>query len=585
VTVAAVIQARMGSSRLPGKVLLPLAGRPVLWHVVHRLRKCRTVDVIAVATSTAPADDALAAFAAAEGIACVRGPEDDVLARYLLAAEALAADVVVRVTGDAPLVDPAMLDALVGALLREGAEWANVRPGEPCIHEGFDPVTVAALRRLAAKAGGDAAAREHVTGYFRQHPGFARTAWVPVEPECRYSGARLSVDTPADLRFLEEVYRRLGVPPGEADVRAVARELRADPALAAINAHVHQKLAYERSRGALLRCDGDGRLGMGHVTRCLAIAAELRDAHAWGVSFAVAAGGEAEDAIRRAGFPVERSVGGDEAAWLDALVAARRPDALVLDVRTGLARGAVARWRASGIVTAVVDDTSERRLAADLAFFPPVPQVQRLDWSGFTGRRLAGWEWVPLRRSFAEPLSRAAAAPPRVLVAMGGSDPAGLTARAVAALDLLPAPLDVDVLVGAAFGGESDLADRIAAARHRFRIHRDVADPAPLMRGAAVAVASLGVTAYELAACGVPAVLLSLTDDHAESASAFAAAGIAISLGVHTGIADSAIADGLAALLADGARRAVMASRARALVDGRGAARIAAEIAAEAARR
>lgn len=105
------------------------------------------------------------------------------------------------------------------------------------------------------------------------------------------------------------------------------------------------------------------------------------------------------------------------------------------------------------------------------------------------------------------------------------------------------------------------------------------------MRGATVAVASLGVTAYELAACGVPAVLLSLTDDHAESASAFAAADIAISLGVHAGVADSAIADGVAALLADGARRAAMGARARALVDGRGAARIAAEIAAEAARR
>ena len=584
-TVAAVIQARMGSSRLPGKVLLPLAGRPVLWHVVHRLRRCRTVDVIALATSTAPADDALAAFAAAEGIACVRGPEDDVLARYLLAADALGADVVVRVTGDAPLLDPAMLDAMVDALLREGAEWANVRPGEPCIHEGFDPVTTAALRRLAAAAGGDPAAREHVTGYFRKHPGFARTAWVAVEPECRYSGARLSVDTPADLRFLEEVYGRLGVPPGEADVRAVARELRADPGLAAINAHVHQKLAYERSRSAILRCDGDGRLGMGHVTRCLAIAAELRDAHAWGVAFAVAAGGEAVDAIRRAGFPVERPGSGDEAAWLDTVVATRRPDALVLDVRTGLERGAVARWRAAGAVIAVVDDTSERRLAADLAFFPPVPQVHRLDWSVFTGRLLAGWEWVPLRRSFAAAPAREETVPPRVLVAMGGSDPAGLTARAVAALDLLPAPLDIDVLVGAAFGGARGLADRIAATRHRVSVHRDLADPAPLMCAATLAVASLGVTAYELAACGVPAVLLSLTDDHAESASAFAAAGIAVSLGVYSAVADAAIADGVAALLADGARRAAMGARARALVDGRGAARIAAEIAAEAARR
>jgi spore coat polysaccharide biosynthesis protein SpsF len=368
-------------------------------------------------------------------------------------------------------------------------------------------------------------------------------------------------------------------------VRAVARELRAEPALAAINSHVHQKLACERSRSAVLRCDGDARIGMGHVTRSLAIAAELRDAHAWGVVFAVASGDAAVDAIRRAGFGVERARGGDEAAWLEAVLAARAPDALVLDVRTALSRDVVARWRARGVVTVVVDDASDRRLAAGLAFFPPVPQVRRLDWTGFTGRLLAGWEWVPLRRSFADPPSRDEGRGTRVLVTMGGSDPAGLTARALAALDLVAAELTVDVVVGAAFRGAEALASRLESFRHPATVHRDVADPAPLMRGATLAIAALGVTAYELAACGAPSLLLSLTDDHAESASAFAEAGIALSLGVHTAVTDAAIARGVEVLLADATRRAAMGACARSVVDGRGAARIAAEIAAEAAGR
>ena len=98
--VAAIIQARMGSTRLPGKVLMPLSGKPVLWHIIHRLRKCRMVDVVAIATSDQPCDDPLVEFARNEGVELVRGPEDNVLQRYALAAEKLAPDYIVRVTGE-----------------------------------------------------------------------------------------------------------------------------------------------------------------------------------------------------------------------------------------------------------------------------------------------------------------------------------------------------------------------------------------------------------------------------------------------------------------------------------------------------
>ena len=84
----AIVQARMGSTRLPGKVLRPIAGKPLLWHVVHRLRRCLTLDDIVIATSINPRDDAIVAFCREEGIAAVRGPEDNVLARFALAAEA-----------------------------------------------------------------------------------------------------------------------------------------------------------------------------------------------------------------------------------------------------------------------------------------------------------------------------------------------------------------------------------------------------------------------------------------------------------------------------------------------------------------
>ena len=283
----AIIQARTGSTRLPGKVLMPLVGKPVLWHIVHRLRKCRSVDEIAIATSTNPVDDPVEKFALGEGIKVVRGSENNVLARYVLAAEQLGADIIVRVTGDAPLVDPATIDRLVVTLIKGNADYCTGDPRVPSIHEGFSPFTFRALRKLRDKAGDDPVAREHVTAYFKKHPEFVRVSYVPIDLDYQFSGARISVDTPADFHFLEEVYARLKVPAGEADVRDVVRLLRSEPKLLEINARVHQKRADERTMRALFRCDGDGQLGLGHIYRCLALADELRDGHGYGVSFAM----------------------------------------------------------------------------------------------------------------------------------------------------------------------------------------------------------------------------------------------------------------------------------------------------------
>ena len=103
--IVAVIQARMGSTRLPGKVLKPIAGKPLLWHIIHRLKASHLIEDIAIATTTNPLDEAIVEFGRSEGIAVVRGPEDDVLARFARAAEQLDADIIVRVSADAPIID------------------------------------------------------------------------------------------------------------------------------------------------------------------------------------------------------------------------------------------------------------------------------------------------------------------------------------------------------------------------------------------------------------------------------------------------------------------------------------------------
>ena len=112
-TVVAIIQARMASTRLPAKVLADISGRPMLWHVVNRVRQARAIDRVVVATSAESTDDAIAQFCQACQIDCYRGSETDVLDRFYRAAQTFAADTVVRITADCPLIDPQIIDKVV----------------------------------------------------------------------------------------------------------------------------------------------------------------------------------------------------------------------------------------------------------------------------------------------------------------------------------------------------------------------------------------------------------------------------------------------------------------------------------------
>ena len=205
-TTIALIQARMRSSRLPGKVLRRLNGKPVLDWVIDRAALARRLDRIVLATSDDPADDILAAHARARGIAVERGSERDVLDRFAKAAAAQKADVVVRITADCPLIDPALIDAVIECRARSGADYAsNIAP--PTYPDGLDVevFTAAALHRAATEAT-EPFDREHVTPYLRRDP-FTQANITHDED---LSGLRWTVDEAADLETVERLVGALG---------------------------------------------------------------------------------------------------------------------------------------------------------------------------------------------------------------------------------------------------------------------------------------------------------------------------------------------------------------------------------------
>lgn len=230
--VTAIIQARMGSSRLPGKVLKEIAGEPMLGHVVTRTRRASTVDDVIVATSTAGQDDDIEAYCRAAHIAIFRGSEDDVLDRYYKAAEQAAGDIVVRVTADCPMIDPDVVDRVVQRFAAGRYDYvSNVAP--PTFPDGLDTevVSLAALRRAWREARLPSE-REHVTLHIRNHPELFRLANVAHVVDL--SGERWTVDEETDLVFVRSLFQALGRHDfGLSDVMAL---LNRHPALRALNA-------------------------------------------------------------------------------------------------------------------------------------------------------------------------------------------------------------------------------------------------------------------------------------------------------------------------------------------------------------
>jgi spore coat polysaccharide biosynthesis protein SpsF len=228
VKVGAVVQARMGSTRLPGKVLMKLDGRPALDYALERLEHAQTLDAVIVATSEHPADDAIARHCAATGVHCHRGPHDDVAARLLSGAEAAGLDALVRVNGDSPLLDQALVDRGVHLFRRGGIDLVtNVHPRSFPRGQSVEVIDCGSLRGVLPRL--SAQDREHVTAGLYRNPGGLTIENFDagadgVGPDG--GDTRLVLDTPEDARSIEAVLRAMRRPHwqhGWTEVLALAR--------------------------------------------------------------------------------------------------------------------------------------------------------------------------------------------------------------------------------------------------------------------------------------------------------------------------------------------------------------------------
>lgn len=240
--IVAIIQARMGSTRLPGKVLLPLGTTTVLGHTVGRVQQAKQIGRVVVATSTEADDGAIERHCKELGVECMRGSLNDVLDRYYSAAKVVGAEHVARITSDCPLVDPKIIDATAARYFAEGCDYISTGRAVSTFPDGMDTeiFSFGALERAWREATLPSE-REHVTPYIWNHPELFRV--VEYKNDRDLSGVRVTLDEAADYEVIKDVVAHAG----DLSCGGVVAYLGAHPEVAEKNGSIMRNSGYQKS--------------------------------------------------------------------------------------------------------------------------------------------------------------------------------------------------------------------------------------------------------------------------------------------------------------------------------------------------
>lgn len=246
--IAVIIQARMGSSRLPGKVLMDISGKPMLWHVIDRVKKSKKIDNIIVATTTKSEEHPILELSKDMGVETFIGSEDDVLDRYYNAAKEYKADIIIRVTSDCPLVDPDIIDMFVNYYLDNEDDYDYIGVGKHSLCPngvGCEVFSFKALEKawLESKWLSE---REHVTPYIWKNDKIFKIG-RPLKPKKDLSKLRWTVDEKRDLKFVRGVYQELYHEDNFFSTKDVLELLERKPELNRINHDIIRNEGYIKS--------------------------------------------------------------------------------------------------------------------------------------------------------------------------------------------------------------------------------------------------------------------------------------------------------------------------------------------------
>lgn len=428
--VVAVIGARLNSSRLPGKQLLPLAGKPLIERLVNRLERADGIDHIMLATTADDYNKPLRDWATGYGLDCLAyaGDVNDLVGRVDTAVKQSGADHLLYVCGDSPLVEPSTISRLIAAMqANPDAGTAHLKankPGGKFVHEGFDIYERSFWDATVAVAH-EPFEREHIGAVYHHLHKVAPKAVAWVREPAVFEGVdhRVSVDTPSDYRFMRRIYEDwYAEHPADSlvDLTHVLKRVATEPGLAAINKHVHQKRVAEKNPSVAIITEIAPHIGLGHLSRSLVAAAALQDY--LGAKVTLYIKGEPVEREELALIPHRWYAEEGEAGVLGRVQA----DVVIVDVKAH--SRALDHWLHSagkGLLRIAIDPLAGEEAAFDHvwlpSFFAAKTTRQRLN-----GRMSFGWDHYLIAPSHGGGQVAPEEDKIRLLVLTGGGDVAGM---------------------------------------------------------------------------------------------------------------------------------------------------------------
>ncbi len=503
--VGIIVQARMGSTRLPGKIMKPLLGRTMLEVLIERLRRCSKVDTLIVATTTAPQDDQVEELCRRMPVECFRGSEEDVLSRYYEAAKKNQLDVVVRITSDCPLMDPNLIDQLVEFYFAQPTADIVSNTVVRTFPRGFD-MEVFSFKALekAFKEARETYHREHVTPFFYEH--FKSQNFSLDKDSSQF---RVTVDTPEDYTLIRQLFELLKENKN-VGVHEVIALLEARPDLVAINRAVVQKPVLGGNPGGKVAIvtEGGRGIGFGHATRCLSIARQLKRKGVR-LRFIVNEDAALKDVLHGEDI---RTYALGPAAVVEILKEVEGFDFVLVD--SYLLNEHNYQKIFSAVRHCAYLDDNQRIV------YPPGIVVNgsiyasNLSYPHEPGRSyLLGPKFIPLREEFVEVKPRVVKERvQKILVTFGGDDAQKMTAKVRDFLLAEYTDVSLDIVIGKAFRNYDDLKRQTTA---RVTYHHDITVEKilDLMNSADLAISAGGQTLHELARTGTPTIGICVADN------------------------------------------------------------------------
>ncbi len=570
--IVAIIIARLTSSRLPGKQLRLIAGKPMIYHVIARLKKVAGLDKIVLATASKRENQALADYVGQFDIPTYfDDDENDVTGRIARAANRFEAENIVTVSGDCPLIEPAFLEKGIRLLTENNADYIFLNKKKyKCLHEGIGFFRNSLWQALD---------KHSTTWFHKEHPGsvlpeiesqFQGVEIIP-KPQFRRNDFRLSVDTASDLEFMNFVFDNCEQNDEIVELADVVSLVDEKPFVKNINGHVHQKGLTEKSNKVTIVTQADEKVGMGHLARSMALARELKESQAINVNFYVNDNPGANQLLERQGFSTS--------VWksLDDLSEKLRSgvqqvDGAVFDLKASCCDDLLEKTGRLDTCSMLVDYVPSDASLGDLFILPTVSFDYENKASHFAKKKiLTGKNHLLLNRKISW-LRERDDSREGVLVTAGGSGL--LSDELFSALSTLSRHEKIIFLAGP-FADESFFHQKTNA--HNFKKYEVIFNPPDVFdvySKSKLALCTFGVTTYELIALGVPTVVVkTVTADDVELVESLAQSDVCINL-LDQANSPEAVTATLESLLQNSERLTELSLNSKKFIDGLGVQRV-----------